>query len=463
MPPEVVKFDAGTAHFGDPICPGHPGYDARTMSDTLDLPELLTEVIAEVQAEAEDRGVHVTASHVATMPRWVEADEAGLRRILHNALDFVVGAATGGTVTVHLDPQDTDHNRWTCVVEWQDVRCAFGLTLPLARDRAMERPLRILIVDDSAQQRAMVAGYLAGTPHVITEAAGGTEAINQVQVAARDVVLLDWQMPHMDGAATCRALREHEAGDGLRRTFIVALTGMGDDTGEATETGADACLPKPVSRAALVDVLGRVPVAEVAQVAPPATWTGLPASQLLAVARHQLSMILAAAPGTQLERLRLFGHHLKGATTDALLTDIAFLAGALEDEAESGVLTRALTAARTLQAWMARAGAEHGRCPPRSAECRAHRVVQRAPCIAIRRNQVKMTGPLHGPHRRPCSRCTQERVRLCARHDRVCGADDEVNRHGRHQQHRGRLRVPLGDGVHGAPQQRHDGGSTPRR
>jgi CheY-like chemotaxis protein len=357
MPPGDVKFDAGTAHFGEPFCSGHPGYDARTMADTLDLPELLTEVIAEVQAEAEARGVHVTASHLATMPRWVEADEAGLRRRLHNALDFVVGAAAEGTVLVHLDAEDVDRDRWTCVMEWQDVRCSFGLTLPLARDRATERPLQILIVDDSPQQRAMVAGYLAGSPHGITEAAGGTEAISLVKAAPVDVVLLDWQMPGMDGAATCRAIRAQEADGGPRRTFIVALAGMGDAAEEATGAGADGCLPKPVSRTALLSLLGSVPEATGPPAPAPTTWSGLPPPQLLAVARHQLSMILVASPGTQMERLRLFGHHLKTAATDAHLSDIAYLAGGLEDAAESGVATTAMTAARTLQAWMARAEA----------------------------------------------------------------------------------------------------------
>lgn len=354
MPPGDVKFDAGPAHFGDPILLQPSGLRCPDMADTVDLPGLLTEVIAEVQAEAEDRGVHVTASHVATMPRWVEADEAGLRRLLHNALDFVVGAATEGTVTVHLDAQDSDHDRWTCVIDWQDVRCSFGLTLPLARDRTVERPLRILIVDDSAQQRAMVAAYLTGTPHIVTEAQSGTAGVTQVQDAPVDVVLLDWQMPELDGAATCQAIRTHESDGGHPRTFIVALTGMGDDAGAATEAGVDASLPKPVSRAALFAVLGAVPDAADTPPPPPALWAGLPPPQLLAVARHQLSTILAATPGTQVERLRLFGHHLKATAAGAGLSDVSYLAGTLEDAAESGVPTRAQIAARTLQAWMAR-------------------------------------------------------------------------------------------------------------
>lgn len=323
------------------------------MAETLDLPELLTELIAEVQAEAEGRGVHVTAADVAAMPRWVEGDEAALRRMLHNALDFVVGAATDGTVVVRLDAGDTSPDHWTWVIEWQDVQCSFGVVLPEAMDRTETRPLRILIVDDSAQQRAMVAAYLAGTPHQITEAAGGDDAVRQVQAAAVDVVLLDWQMPEVDGAATCRAIRAHEADGGHRPTFVVALTGTGGES-EAREAGADLSLPKPVSRSALFAVLGTVPEAGETPAPAPTLWTGLPQAPLLALARYQLSTILAAAPGTQIERLRLFGHHLKVAATDAELSDIAYLAGALETATESGVLTVSQTAARTLQAWMTR-------------------------------------------------------------------------------------------------------------
>lgn len=350
------------------------------MSDVFDLPHLLTDVVADVQATADDKGVHVIAHNLAAMPQWVEGDEPALRRMLLNTLDLVVGAATDGTVILRLDVHESSSDRWICVVAWrggvgdhdtsiQEVESTFIVTLRAAESTTHAGPFRILVVDDSAQHRAMVTAYLTPTRHVVTEAESGEDAIRRVGDGTFDVILMDVQMPGMGGAEAIGVIRAYESTLQQPPAYIVALTAMGgsDDGTEATLAGANDCLQKPLGRDDLFRMLAAVPPAGIPEQPDtfaeqpgsedPYSADGLLPSQLLALARHQLGAILKSPPETQLERLRMLGEHLKTTAADAGLGDIAYLAAILEAAAVTGSLTAAHTAARTLQAWVLRSQA----------------------------------------------------------------------------------------------------------
>jgi CheY-like chemotaxis protein len=336
------------------------------MTEPVDLPHLIIEVIAEVQPAADAKGVHVAATNLAAMPQWVETDEAALRRMLLNTLDLVVGAATDGTVILRLDEHDADRDRWICVVAWrgdedaviEEVKSAFVVTLPRGPGSESDRALAVLVVDDSAQHRSVVAAYLSRSRHSVTECEGGAEAVERVRAHTFDVVLMDLQMPGMHGLDAIKAIREFETTHGRPPVHIVALTAMGasDDVSEAEGAGANDCLAKPLSRSALFKTLAAMPPrAEAESTGETAPSPELSPSQLLALARHQLGVTLAAEPGTQIEGLGLIGRHLKSTAADAGLVDIAHLAAALENAGSGGSLKDTQTAARTLQAWIIRA------------------------------------------------------------------------------------------------------------
>jgi CheY-like chemotaxis protein len=111
---------------------------------------------------------------------------------------------------------------------------------------------RILVVDDSPPMRALVRTVLRtdkSTSWTIAEASNGAEALDLISSQPRcDVVLLDVQMPGMDGFTACRRLRERD-----RQVPVVFLTAEGDrgsfDWGRAS--GGDSYLVKPFSPAAL--------------------------------------------------------------------------------------------------------------------------------------------------------------------------------------------------------------------
>jgi CheY-like chemotaxis protein len=81
---------------------------------------------------------------------------------------------------------------------------------------------RVLVVDDVAMNRDLVRAMLSAVGYEVTEAAGGAEAVSAAMTAGFDLILMDLQMPGMDGLAATRAIRQNCEHN--RSTPIVALS-----------------------------------------------------------------------------------------------------------------------------------------------------------------------------------------------------------------------------------------------
>ena len=112
---------------------------------------------------------------------------------------------------------------------------------------------RVLVADDNAMQREMVLHLLEQRGYQVTAAAGGAAALAALQHAEFDLVLMDLQMPEMDGFQTAAAIRRREATTG-GRVPIVAITAsaLKADRDRCLEVGIDDYVSKPVSKDQLV-------------------------------------------------------------------------------------------------------------------------------------------------------------------------------------------------------------------
>lgn len=122
--------------------------------------------------------------------------------------------------------------------------------------------LRVLIVDDSKMMRIMHARSLrqAGYEAEITEAGSGEEALQLFQPGTHDLVIVDWNMPGMDGVEFVRAARERERESGSQRTPFLMITSQSteEQVYKAKDAGVDTLLAKPVTSevlAATLDIL----------------------------------------------------------------------------------------------------------------------------------------------------------------------------------------------------------------
>ncbi|MDX2079305.1 MAG: ATP-binding protein [Terrimicrobiaceae bacterium] len=139
-----------------------------------------------------------------------------------------------------------------------------GTALRFGPDFAQIHPLRILVAEDNHVNQRLTKILLRRLGYEAQVVGDGLEAVEAVRSGRHDVVLMDYQMPRMDGIEACRVIRSEEASDLSRpRTYIIAVTAnaLDEDRREAVVAGMDDYLVKPLRLADLEAALRRVPVA----------------------------------------------------------------------------------------------------------------------------------------------------------------------------------------------------------
>jgi CheY-like chemotaxis protein len=119
--------------------------------------------------------------------------------------------------------------------------------------------LRILVAEDSEENRLLIAAYLRGTAHQIDTAENGRIAVELFKSRPYDFLLVDVNMPVLDGYGAVAAIRAWEREQGVNPVPIVALTGraMVEDRARALAAGCNSYLTKPLRRAVLMEAISR--------------------------------------------------------------------------------------------------------------------------------------------------------------------------------------------------------------
>jgi CheY-like chemotaxis protein len=110
----------------------------------------------------------------------------------------------------------------------------------------------VLIVDDDIETLHAERALLSDSGFRVVEARDGAEALRVLQTDPPAVVVLDIQMPHVDGPTFARELRQ-----ALRHVPLVILTGVADPRHQADRCNAEAYLSKPFDAEELVRVVRR--------------------------------------------------------------------------------------------------------------------------------------------------------------------------------------------------------------
>lgn len=106
--------------------------------------------------------------------------------------------------------------------------------------------MQALVADDDATTRMLCCGVLAELGHEADQAADGMEAWTRYAQGAYPLVVLDIEMPQLDGVALCRRIRD---ADTKRESFIIVITGRDhpEDLAEVMAAGADDYVTKPTT------------------------------------------------------------------------------------------------------------------------------------------------------------------------------------------------------------------------
>jgi two-component system, sensor histidine kinase and response regulator len=148
---------------------------------------------------------------------------------------------------------------------------------PPAAVPARER-LRVLLVEDNPVNRKLAVHVLEKDGHSVVAAENGEIALGVLESSTFDLILMDVQMPKMDGIEATRAIREKERVSGAH-VPIIALTAhaMAGDRERCLQAGMDGYLIKPIRPATLLEAIQRLQVVSPARPAQAPETGGAPA------------------------------------------------------------------------------------------------------------------------------------------------------------------------------------------
>jgi PAS domain S-box-containing protein len=238
--------------------------------------------------EVSDTGVGFDAEAGASLfQRFSQADTTVTRRFGGSGLGLAISKALvemmGGEITAQSTPGRGSLFRVAIPLARHQALEAYDAGVTVRPDPALasgqhvsdrEAPLRVLLAEDHPTNQKVVELILAPYGAEITIVENGAQAVDAMQTGTFDVVLMDTQMPVMDGLAATRAIRlREESCPGCPRTPIVMLSAnaMSHHRLDALAAGADLHLAKPVTAAALVAGIGEALEMQAARGAVPAS------------------------------------------------------------------------------------------------------------------------------------------------------------------------------------------------
>jgi two-component system sensor histidine kinase/response regulator len=161
------------------------------------------------------------------------------------ALRQAIMVALGGTAAAALEAAAPSAGTRESAVKTRKLRHA---------------PLSVLVAEDNVVNQRVAMGLLQNAGHSVTIAENGRRALQALEGAVFDLVLMDMQMPEMGGAEAIEAIRARERASGGPRLPIIALTAhaLKGDRERCLAIGADGYVPKPIAPAVMFSEIERV-------------------------------------------------------------------------------------------------------------------------------------------------------------------------------------------------------------
>ena len=222
--------------------------------------------------------------------------------------------------------------------------------LPLVPAEPAEQKTRVLLVDDSIESHTLMRFYFRNTPYDLEIASDGEQAVATFQTGRFDFVLIDLQLPGMDGFTATRAMRAWEASHKHPPIPIVAVTASSgvESQARSLEAGCTDFLTKPITKARLLSTLRKYRRSFPGTGTTPAQPAASPdlteriddeirrrRPAFLANRRKDVAMMQDALGKGDYEAIRTTGHRMKGLAGSFGFPDIGAVGHRLEQAAQS--------------------------------------------------------------------------------------------------------------------------------
>ena len=328
--------------------PPHPWSSSERFSP-LPLHQLVLEI--------EDQGKGMSADEVGRLFRpFSQADSSTTRKFGGTGLGLSISKhlaeGFGGNIAVRTSPGQGSCFTVTLPVDAADLddlvdadeltrESQLNHSTPVAARRKLDG--RILLADDNPDNRNIIRYFLERAGLSVEAAADGREAVEKAQSSLFDVILMDMQMPELDGYAAVRLLREQ----GYSRS-VIALTAhaMPGDEERCLKAGCSAYLTKPVDAERLTAVVARcipsrswvVKSSDLNRRLPVGTMTPMPAARPLDLhecyrsdLRGKVKELSCAWATGDTHQFAILAHRLRGSAGMFGMPEVSEVAGCLDD------------------------------------------------------------------------------------------------------------------------------------
>jgi two-component system sensor histidine kinase/response regulator len=207
----------------------------------------------------QDSGIGMTAEQAAKLFQpFTQADSSTTRKYGGTGLGLTISKRLvemmGGDIWVESEPGEGSTFIFTA---------NFGLGKEKAKKRFRTSPdlrgMKVLVVDDNATSRDIFQEMLKSFSFEVTLASSGQEGLTQLENAAEsqpfELVVMDWQMPGMDGIEASRRIKNHRGLNKIPTIIMVTAYGREEVMQQAEEVGLEGFLLKPVSPSTLFDAI----------------------------------------------------------------------------------------------------------------------------------------------------------------------------------------------------------------
>jgi signal transduction histidine kinase/HPt (histidine-containing phosphotransfer) domain-containing protein len=219
---------------------------------------------------------------------------------------------------------------------------------PAEAPPALNRPLRILLADDSEENRFLIRGYLKGSGSTIDEVENGALAVEQFKQKSYDLVLMDAQMPVLDGYAATREIRAL----GPTPIFLLTANAFRDAKDRALEAGCTEHLTKPLKKAVLLAAINKIaPVGERIPVSVE-SWLRPVVGGYLEKRRSDIPKLREALESGDYATIRTLGHQMSGTGGGYGFDTITEVGSSLEEAALAGDVARILVGIEELDNYL---------------------------------------------------------------------------------------------------------------
>jgi CheY-like chemotaxis protein/HPt (histidine-containing phosphotransfer) domain-containing protein len=226
------------------------------------VPDPESSVSTALRFTVSDSGIGISSEKLdQVFERFTQADSSTTRRFGGSGLGLTISKRLvelmGGRIWVESELGQGSVFAFTVPFEiWAATNRPAAVSIGTGPEAPLPA-LRILLAEDSPDNRTITMAYLKDTPHSVEIAATGAIACEKFTEGNYDLVLMDWQMPLMDGLTATRTIRAWEQANDRPPIPIIALTAsaLKGDREKCLAAGCTAFLAKPIKQDVLLQAI----------------------------------------------------------------------------------------------------------------------------------------------------------------------------------------------------------------